>query len=40
MLSWEQYLPDIKKRGMIDGRLKPWGKLTQEEIDRWTNADK
>lgn len=40
MLSWEQYLPDVKKRGMVDGRLKPWGKLTQQEIDRWTAAPK
>ena len=40
MLSWEQYLPDIKKRGMVDGRLKPWGRLTQEEIDCWTAAPK
>jgi hypothetical protein len=40
MVSWDQYLPDVKQRGMIDGRLKPWGKLTQEEIDVWTRADK
>jgi hypothetical protein len=40
MLSWEQYLPDVKKQGMIDGRLKPFGRLTQQEIDRWTDADK
>jgi hypothetical protein len=40
MLSWEQYLPDVKRLGMIDGRLKPFGNLTQEEIDRWTAADK
>ncbi len=40
MLSWEQYLPDVKQRGMVDGRLRPWGKLTQDEIDTWTKADK
>lgn len=40
MLSWEQYLPDVKKRGLVDGRLRPWGKLTQAEIDQWTAADK
>jgi hypothetical protein len=40
MLSWEQYLPDVKKRGMLDGRLKPWGTLTQAEIDQWTKAPK
>jgi hypothetical protein len=40
MLSWEQYLPDVKKHGLIDGRLKPYGRLSQQEIDQWTNADK
>ena len=40
MLSWEQYLPDVKKQGMLDGRVKPYGRLTQDEIDCWTNADK
>ena len=40
MLSWEQYLPDINERGMFDGRLKPWGTLTPEEVDRWTAAEK
>lgn len=38
-LSWEQYLPDLEK-GYEDGRLKPWGNLTQKEIDRWTKAEK
>jgi hypothetical protein len=40
LLSWEQYLPDIKDRGLIDGRLQPHGNLTPEEIARWTAADK
>jgi hypothetical protein len=39
VLSWEQYLPDLEK-GFIDGRLAPWGRLTQKEIDRWTAAEK
>lgn len=40
LLSWDQYLPDVTERGMIDGRLRPWGNLTQEEITRWTEAEK
>ncbi|HEX8524241.1 MAG TPA: hypothetical protein VF669_18445 [Tepidisphaeraceae bacterium] len=40
LVSWEQYLPDINERGLIDGRLRPWGELTEEEIRRWTEADK
>ena len=39
-VSWEQYLIDIEERGFADGRLKPWGNLTEEEIRRWTEADK
>jgi hypothetical protein len=40
LVSWDQYLPDINDRGLVDGRLRPWGKLTPEEIERWTLADK
>lgn len=40
LVSWEQYLPDINERGLRDGRLKPWGKLTREEVIRWTAAEK
>ena len=40
LVSWEQYLPDINDRGLIDGRLKPWGKLTPDEVARWTAAEK
>lgn len=40
LLSWEQYLPDIKERGLTDGRLTPWGKLTPAEIATWTAAEK
>lgn len=40
LLSWEQYLPDINDRGLVDGRLHPWGTLMPEEIERWTAAEK
>lgn len=40
LVSWEQYLPDINERGLIDGRLRPWGKLTRQEIEVWTKAQK
>ena len=40
LLSWEQYLPDVNERGLVDGRLVPHGSLTQEEITRWTAEEK
>jgi hypothetical protein len=40
LVSWEQYLPDVNDRGLADGRLKPWGKLTPAEVARWTAAAK
>ena len=40
LVSWEQYLPDVNERGFRDGRLKPWGKLTADEVARWTEAEK
>jgi hypothetical protein len=40
MLSWDQYLPDVTERGSLDARLRPWGRLTQEEVDGWTAAPK
>jgi hypothetical protein len=40
LLSWNQYLIDVNERGLIDARLKPWGTLTAEEIQRWTDAPK
>ena len=40
LLSWEQYLPDVNERGLIDGRLQPHGRLTADEIARWTAAEK
>ena len=40
LVSWDQYLPDVNERGLTDGRLQPWGKLTPEEIKQWTEAKK
>jgi hypothetical protein len=40
MLSWDQYLVDVRDRGYADARLKPHGTLTPEEVERWTNAVK
>jgi hypothetical protein len=40
MLSWDQYLPDITERGYADARVKPYGNLTRDEVDRWTAAPK
>lgn len=37
LISRAQYLVDIDA-GAIDARLQPIGKLTQQEIDRWTAA--
>ncbi|HEY2585097.1 MAG TPA: nucleotidyltransferase family protein [Tepidisphaeraceae bacterium] len=40
VVSWDQYLFDINEHGMLDGRLAPWGNLTPDEIEQWTEADK
>jgi len=40
LLSWSQYLGDIDRLGMLDGRLPPQGRMTPEEIAAWTAADK
>lgn len=40
LLSWEQYLPDVRERGLIDGRIAPRGPLTREEVERWSKAPK
>jgi hypothetical protein len=40
VLSWEQYLPDVRDRGFHDGRIEPRGRMTAEEVERWTNAPK
>ncbi len=37
LLSREQYLPDLD-RGMLDPRLAPLGRMTAEELERWTSA--
>lgn len=39
-LSWDQYLIDMRKWGFKDARVKPTGPLTQEQVDRWTRAEK
>jgi hypothetical protein len=36
LLSRAQYLIDIQEKGHRDARLPPWGKMTPEQIDRWT----
>jgi len=40
MLSWDQYLVDVNERGYADARVKPHGRLTPEEVERWTRAEK
>ena len=40
LLSWEQYLPDLKEKGFQDARVEPRGLLTREEVERWTKAPK
>ena len=40
MLSWDQYLPDVKERGYADARITPHGALSRAEVERWTNAPK
>ena len=38
MVSRQQYLIDINQWGFADARLKPIGKLTEEEIAVWTKG--
>ncbi len=38
LLSREQYLPDLTRYDMRDGRLLPEGPMTPEEIRIWTDA--
>ena len=40
VLAWSQYLVDVREWGYVDGRLEPWGDMTQAEADAWTNAPK
>ncbi|HSU69736.1 MAG TPA: hypothetical protein VLJ39_22825 [Tepidisphaeraceae bacterium] len=37
-LSRQQYLPDLRKRGYHDARLRPAGNMDPEEIAHWTAA--
>jgi hypothetical protein len=36
LLSRAQYLVDIEKWGYEDARLQPQGRMTEEDILRWT----
>jgi hypothetical protein len=38
LVSREQYLADLERFGYQDARLPPHGKMTKEEIQRWTAA--
>jgi len=40
LLSWAQYLGDVLGGEFRDGRIRPWGNMTPEEVARWTSADK
>jgi hypothetical protein len=38
LLSREQYLNDIERRGFEDARVEPRGRMTTEEVADWTEA--
>lgn len=38
VLSRAQYLADVEEGTFVDGRLLPWGLMTEDEIRRWTAA--
>jgi hypothetical protein len=38
LLSRQQYLPDIRKRGYHDARLEPAGQMNPDEVAHWTAA--
>jgi hypothetical protein len=40
LLSWQQYLHDVRERGLEDARLHPRGNLAPEQVERWTAAEK
>jgi hypothetical protein len=40
LLSWSQYLGDVLGGSFRDGRIRPFGKMSAEEVARWTAADK
>jgi hypothetical protein len=40
LLSWSQYLGDVLGGAFRDGRIRPFGNMSAEEVARWTAADK
>ena len=40
LLSFLEYLPDVRSWGYRDARLKPGGPMSQSEIDRWNSEPK
>jgi hypothetical protein len=40
LLSWSQYLGDVLSGQYRDGRIRPFGNMTAQEVARWTAADK
>jgi nucleotidyltransferase DUF2204 len=40
LLSWSQYLGDVLGGSFRDARIRPYGKLTPEDVVRWTAAEK
>jgi hypothetical protein len=39
-LSWAQYLGDVLSGDYRDGRIRPQGNMSAQEVARWTAADK
>jgi hypothetical protein len=40
LLSWSQYLGDVLSGEYRDGRIRPHGTMSAQEVARWTAADK
>ena len=38
LLSREQYLHDVQRQGYIDGRLRPFGTMSAQDVATWTQA--
>lgn len=38
LLSREQYLSDVEQQGLQDGRVIPFGNMTEQDAARWTAA--
>jgi hypothetical protein len=38
MLSRAQYLPDIWENGYRDARLRPTGRMSPADVERWTRG--